>query len=93
MSSATQDGYPAFYIPTSVTTFQGYGMGVYSNFDVGPAIESAMAFQAPATSGVVFHDIFTKWLNNFGGIESVINGTGGPTSSTAIGPINIVTYS
>jgi hypothetical protein len=93
MSSATQDGYPAFYIPNSVTTFQGYGMGVYSNFDVGPAIESAMAFQAPATSGVVFHDIFTKWLNNFGGIESVINGTGGPTSSTAIGPINVVTYS
>ena len=93
MSSATQDGYPAFYIPNSVTTFQGYGMGVYSNFDVGPAIESAMAFQAPATSGVVFHDIFTKWLNNFGGIESVINGTGGPTNSTAIGPINVVTYS
>ena len=27
MSSATQDGYPAFYIPNSVTTFQGYGMG------------------------------------------------------------------
>jgi hypothetical protein len=93
MSSATQDGYPAFYIPNSVTTFQGYGMGVYSNFDVGPAIESAMGFQAPATSGVVFHDVFTKWLNNFGGIESVINGTGGPTSSTAIGPINVVTYS
>ncbi len=93
MSSATQDGYPAFYIPNSVTTFQGYGMGVYSNFDVGPAIESAMAFQAPATSGVVFHDVFTKWLNNFGGIESVINGTGGPTNSTAIGPINVVTYS
>ena len=93
MSSATQDGYPAFYIPNSVTTFQGYGMGVYSNFDVGPAIESAMGFQAPATSGVVFHDIFTKWLNNFGGIQSVINGTGGPTNSTAIGPINVVTYS
>jgi hypothetical protein len=93
MSSPTQDGYPAFYIPNSVTTFQGYGMGVYSNFDVGPAIESAMAFQAPATSGVVFHDIFTKWLNNFGGIQSVINGTGGPTNSTAIGPINLVTYS
>ena len=27
MASATQDGYPAFYIPNSVTTFQGYGMG------------------------------------------------------------------
>ena len=93
MSSATQDGYPAFYIPNSVTTFQGYGMGSYSNFDVGPAIENAMGFQAPATSGVVFHDVFTIWLNNFGGIESVINGTGAAVSSTAPGPSNVVTYS
>ena len=93
MSSATQDGYPAFYIPNSVTTFQGYGMGSYSNFDVGPAIENAMGFQAPATSGVVFHDVFTIWLNNFGGIESVINGTGAAVSSTAAGPSNVVTYS
>ena len=93
MSSATQDGYPAFYIPNSVTTFQGYGMGSYSNFDVGPAIENAMGFQAPATSGVVFHDVFTVWLNNFGGIESVINGTGAAVSTTAPGPSNVVSYS
>jgi uncharacterized protein involved in high-affinity Fe2+ transport len=93
MSSATQDGYPAFYIPNSVTTFQGYGMGSYSNFDVGPAIENAMGFQAPATSGVVFHDVFTIWLNNFGGIQSVINGTGAAVSSTAPGPSNVVTAS
>jgi Carbohydrate binding module (family 6) len=93
MSSATQDGYPAFYIPNSVTTFQGYGMGSYSNFDVGPAIENAMGFQAPATSGVVFHDAFTIWLSNFGGIESVINGTGAAVSPTNQGPSNVVTYS
>jgi uncharacterized protein involved in high-affinity Fe2+ transport len=92
MSSATQDGYPAFYIPNSVTTFQGYGMGSYSNFDVGPAIENAMGFQAPDTSGVVFHDVFTMWLNNYGGIESVINGTGAAVNSTATGPSNVVTY-
>jgi uncharacterized protein involved in high-affinity Fe2+ transport len=92
MSSATQDGYPAFYIPNSVTTFQGYGMGSYSNFDVGPAIENAMGFQAPNTSGVVFHDIFTIWLNNFGGIQSVINGTGAAVSSTNAGPSNVLTY-
>jgi len=93
MSSATQDGYPAFYIPAGVTTFQGYGMGSYSNFDVGPAIENAMGFQAPATSGVVFHDVFTIWLNNYGGIESVINGTGAAVSPANAGPSNVVTYS
>jgi len=92
MSSSTQDGYPAFYIPGSVTTFQGYGMGSYSNFDVGPAIENAMGFQAPDTSGVVFHDVFTIWLNNYGGIESVINGTGAAVNSANAGPSNLVSY-
>ena len=92
MASSSQDGYPAFYIPNSVTTFQGYGMGSYSNFDAGVTIENAMAFQAPNTSGVVFHDILTVWLNNLGGIQSVINGTGAAVSSTAPGPSNVITY-
>ena len=92
MASSTQNGYPGFYIPNSVSTFQGYGMGVYSNFTAGPAIESAMAIQAPTTSGVVFHDLLTVWLNNFGGIQSVIDGTGAAVSSAAPGPSNVVTY-
>jgi hypothetical protein len=92
MASATQNGYPGFYIPNSVTSFNGYGMGVYSNFTAGPAIESSMAFQAPTTSGVVFHDLLTVWLNNFGGIQSVIDGTGAAVSSTNAGPVNLLTY-
>ena len=92
MESATQDGYPAFYLPNSVTTFQGYGMGSYSYFDQGVAIENAEAFQAPTTSGVVFHDILTVFLTGSGGIESVIDGTGAPVSSTFGGPSDVVTY-
>jgi F5/8 type C domain len=92
MSSATQDGYPAFYIPSSVTSFTGYGMGSYSYFDQGVAIENAMAFQAPDTSGVVFHDILTVFLTGSGGIESVINGTGAAVDSSFGGPSDVVTY-
>ncbi|MEY9861054.1 hypothetical protein ABH935_006694, partial [Catenulispora sp. GAS73] len=92
MATPSQNGYPAFYIPNSVTTFQGYGMGIYSNFTAGPPIQSAMAIQAPTTSGVAFHDLLTVWLNNYGGIQSVINGTGAAVSSTAPGPSNVVTY-
>jgi len=92
MASSTQDGYPAFYIPDSVTTFQGYGMGSYSNFDLGVPIENAEVFQAPDTSGVQFNDLLTVWLNNSGGIESVINGTGAAVSSTNAGPVNLVSY-
>ena len=92
MSSATQDGYPAFFVPNSVTSFQGYGMGSYSFFDQGVNIENSMAFQAPDTSGVQFHDLLTVFLNGSGGIESVINGQGAAVSSTNGGPSDVVSY-
>jgi hypothetical protein len=41
----------------------------------------------------VFHDIFTRWLNGLGGIQSVINGTGAAVNPTFNGPSDIVTYS
>ena len=93
MSSATQDGYPAFYLPSTVTSFKGYGMGTYSYFDQGVSIENAMAIQAPQTSGVQFNDILTVFLNGSGGIESVINGTGAAVDPGNIGPSDVVTYS
>ena len=92
MSSSTQDGYPAFYVPNSVTSFQGYGMGSYSYFDQGVPIVNSMAFQAPDTSGVQFHDLLTVFLNGSGGINSVINGTGAPVSSSFGGPSDVVSY-
>jgi hypothetical protein len=92
MASPTQDGYPAFYIPKSVTSFQGYGLGVYSFFNQGVAIENSMAIQAPDTSGVQFHDLLTVFLNGSGGIQSVINGTGAAVSPTFGGPSDVVSY-
>jgi hypothetical protein len=67
-------------------------MGSYSFFNQGVAIENAMAFQAPDTSGVQFHDLLTVFLNGSGGIESVINGTGAPVSSSFGGPSDVVSY-
>jgi hypothetical protein len=67
-------------------------MGSYSYFDQGVAIENAMAFQAPNTSGVQFHDLLTVFLNGSGGIESVINGTGAAVSTSFGGPSDVVTY-
>jgi hypothetical protein len=93
MASSTQNGYPAFYIPNSVSSFQGYGMGSYSYFDQGVNIENAMAFQAPNSSGVQFHDLLTVFLNGAGGIQSVINGTGPAASISNSGqPADLVTY-
>jgi hypothetical protein len=92
MATPTQDGYPAFYLPKSVTSFQGYGMGVYSFFNQGVPIENATAIEAPDSPNVQFHDLLTVFLNGSGGIQSVINGTGAAVSSTFGGPSDVVTY-
>jgi hypothetical protein len=92
MATPTQDGYPAFYLPRTVKSFQGYGMGSYSYFNQGVGIENAMAFQAPDTPGVQFHDLLTVFLNGSGGIQSVINGTGAAVSPSFGGPSDVVSY-
>jgi hypothetical protein len=92
MTTASQDGYPAFLVGPNVRTFQGYGLGSYSFFNQGVDIQDAMAFQAPKTSGVQFHDVFTQFLNGSGSINSVINGTGAAVNSTSHGPSDVVTY-
>jgi hypothetical protein len=51
-----------------------------------------MAFQAPDTSGVQFHDLLTVFLNGSGGIETVINGKGAAVSSSFGGPSDVVSY-
>ncbi len=92
MSTPTQDGYPAFLVSPNVKTFQGYGLGSYSFFNQGVDIADAMAFQAPKTSGVQFHDIFTQFLSGSGSINSVINGTGAAVNAASHGPSNVVSY-
>jgi hypothetical protein len=92
MANPSQDGYPAFLLEPNVTTFQGYGLGSYCFFNQGVAIYAAMAFQAPDTPNVQFHDVFTRFLNGSGGINSVINGTGAAVTSASPGPSDVITY-
>ncbi|MFZ0755931.1 MAG: hypothetical protein WBF20_01110 [Trebonia sp.] len=40
------------------------------------------AFQVPKTAGVQFHDVFGLWIGGSGGLDSIINGTGGPATDT-----------
>jgi len=92
MAAPGQDGYPAFLVSPGVKTFQGYGLGSYSFFNQAVAIQDAMAFQAPDTPGVQFHDVFTQFLNGSGSINSVINGTGAAVNSASHGPSDVVSY-
>ena len=94
--SASQVGYPAFVVSPGVKTFQGYGMGSYVVFIQTPAtLFDAEAFQAPNTPGVQFHNVFGVWITGSGGLNSIINGVGGPDTSTnpgTVGPVDVTSY-
>jgi hypothetical protein len=96
MASPTQDGYPAFLVTGNVKSFQGYGMGSYVVFiQTTATLFNAEAFQAPKTPGVQFHDILGVWIAGSGGDNSIINGVGGPVTSTNPGtvtPVDVVSY-
>jgi len=96
MASPTQDGYPAFLVTRNVTSFHGYGMGSYVVFIDTPAtLYDAGAFQAPHAPGVQFENVFGLWIGGSGGLQSVINGVGGPVNSTTDGnhaPVDVASY-
>jgi hypothetical protein len=96
MASPSQDGYPAFLVTNNVKTFQGYGMGSYVVFiDTSATLFDAEAFKAPDTPGVQFHNVFGVWIAGSGGDNSIINGVGGPVTSTSPGtvePVDVTSY-
>jgi hypothetical protein len=96
MESPSQDGYPAFLVTRNVRTFQGYGMGSYVVFiDTSATLFDAEAFESPDTAGVQFHDVFGVWIAGSGGDNSIINGVGGPVTSTNPGivePVDVTSY-
>jgi len=96
MASPSQDGYPSFVVSPHVTSFQAYGMGSYVVFiNTSATLFDAEAYQAPDTPGVQFHNVFALWIAGSGGYQSIINGTGGPVTSTNPGkvePVDVTSY-
>jgi hypothetical protein len=96
MAAPNQDGYPAFLVVSKVRTFQGYGMGSYVVFiDTKATLYDSRAFEVPDTRGVQFHDVFAVWIGGSGGDDSIINGVGGPATSTNPGqsrPVDVASY-
>jgi hypothetical protein len=97
MEAPGVDGYAAFKVAASVTSFTGYGMGSYSFFNQGVNIYAAHAFEVPATLPAgSLHDLLTIFLDathGKGGILHVVNDGGG--SSTIVNPdtpVTVVSY-
>jgi hypothetical protein len=85
------DGYAAYKVADSVKTHEGWGLGSYCFFNVGPSIHATRAFEVPVTPGVKLHDILTVFLNGFGGIDHVVNDTGAAVNATNQ-VVNVVSY-
>jgi hypothetical protein len=91
------DGWAAFKVADTVTSFKGYGMGSYSFFNQGVNIYAANAFEVPATlPASSLNDLLTIFLNSSsgsGGILNVVNGKGGSsTSANPDVPVPVVSY-
>ncbi|HZR43070.1 MAG TPA: malectin domain-containing carbohydrate-binding protein [Ktedonobacteraceae bacterium] len=96
MEASGVNGWAAFKVANTVTSFHGYGMGSYSFFNQGVNIFAANAFEVPGTLPAgSLHDLLTIFLSTSGsgGIQNVINNIGG--SSTAANPdkpVTVVSY-
>jgi hypothetical protein len=96
MEAPGVDGWAAFKIANTVTSFTGYGMGSYSFFNQGVNIYAANAFEVPVTlPRSSLNDLLTIFLSTAGagGILNVINDTGGSsTIANPDKPVTVVSY-
>ena len=96
MEAPGVDGWAAFKVADTVTSFSGYGMGSYSFFNQGVNIYAAYAFEVPATlPPSSMNDLLTIFLSTsgFGGILNVIDGVGGSTTiANPDSPVTLVSF-
>jgi hypothetical protein len=85
-------GWAAYKVADRVRSHQLWGGGSYIFTNVDPTIHAARGFEVPVTAGVSLHDLLTVNLSA-GTIDHVVNDTGAPVTTAAIGvPSYVVSY-
>jgi hypothetical protein len=85
-------GWAAYKVGDRVKTHELWGGGSYVFTNVDPTIHAARGFEVPVTPGVRLHDLLTVNLSA-GTIDHVVNDTGAPVTTAAIGvPSYVVSY-
>jgi hypothetical protein len=96
MEAPGVDGWAAFKVAHTATSFKGYGMGSYSFFNQGVNINAANAFEVPSTlAPSSLNDLLTIFLSTSGsgGILNVVDNTGGSsTGANPDTPVTVVSY-
>ena len=83
------NGFPSYVVSNGVTSHTAYGLGIYSNFDLGINIVEDNAMTVPDTSKVEVHDALTVFLSGSGSITHVIDDTGNSVGSGNGGPSQV----
>lgn len=78
-----RNGYRAYLIADNVRTHELHSPGIYSNFR-NAVVKVETAIQHPTNSSITVTNPFTVHLDNYGVIESVINGHGPPAIQQGI---------
>ncbi len=85
-------GWAGYKVADSVKTHTLWGGGSYIYTNVDPTIRATRGFEVPVTPGVRLYDLLTVQLGA-GTLEHVINDTGDPVSSAAVGvPSYVVSF-
>jgi len=85
-------GWAAYKVADSVTRHELWGGGSYVFFNVNPTIHAARGFEVPETPGIEMHHLLTVNLSA-GTIDHVVNDTGAPATTDAIGvPSFVVSF-
>ena len=91
-SGAGVNGWASYKVADSVTNHEAWGLGVYSVFTY-PNVLLSHAIEVPNTPNVKFHHMVTVNLTANGGIQNVINNTGGATpAGVATGTPRVTDY-
>ncbi len=83
-------GWAAYKVSDRVKTNQLWGGGSYIFTNVDPSLHATRGFEVPVKPGIQLHDLLTVNLGA-GTLDHVVNDTGGPATTGAIGtPVYVV---
>jgi hypothetical protein len=77
-------GWAAYKVSDRVRSHELWGGGSYIFTNVNPSLHASRGFEVPVRPGVRLHDVLTVELSA-GTIDHVVNDTGDPVTSAAIG--------
>lgn len=86
------NGFAAYKVADSVKTTKAGDWEATASLTWASQFRLRTPSKCQLLAGVQLHDVLTRFLNGSGGIENVVNNTGGAVSAANPGPNDVVNY-